>query len=227
MLRTIHVTAGRRFGCLILLWLTVFAVLPRSVAQTPPRSADDEAFVRALEQAAPGEPVATRRLAKLLFGVAATLDGGRSSVGLLRESLNLREATRESVMRNADARFARYAGAVDRFKVSVSSLLDRPESMASLFRALATGHEACWRLEGFTRFAETYGAGGADLMTVLSSTQSCSRFRRAAMQPPVVELLAGALEENDELRGEAETLREELAELERLLDDLRRIDEGE
>jgi len=49
MLRSIHVSAGRRFGCLILFWLTVGAIFPLSVAQTPAPSADDEAFVRALE----------------------------------------------------------------------------------------------------------------------------------------------------------------------------------
>jgi len=165
-----------------------------------------------------------RDLAKRFFGVAATLEGGKSSVELLAQGVSIREAAGGSVRQMLDSRFAQYRTSVERFRSAVSELLDRPESQNLLFRTLMGGHQACWRLESFTRICETYGVSGADLVTVLSSTEACARFRDIAFDPQVERIVALALEDREARARENRELREELHALERLLEDIRRID---
>jgi hypothetical protein len=127
-----------------------------------------------------------------------------------------------------EGQYARYEEAAGSFKAGVSRLLDAPGSRSRLYRALMNGHRACWRFDRYTRLVETYGASSGDLLSVLSSTEGCELFRRAAFQPRVEalieEALAGAgVDRSEELRE----LREELAAMEELLEDLRRIDSQE
>jgi hypothetical protein len=185
---------------------------------------DDEAFIRSVEMAGDDETLDRGRLAKLFFGLAATLDGGKSSVNLLRSSVRVRDASAESVRATVSASYGRYADAVERFKGGVSTLLDSPDDAAALFRALSGGHEACWRLDAYTQLVVTYGARSQDLLSILSSTEACARYRRVAFRPVVERLIIRDLAETDALRIEAREMSVELEELERLLDDLRRIE---
>lgn len=213
----------RRAAATLLLIACASALAPGVPAQT----SEDEAFLQALEGARPGDAVDSRRLAKVFFGVAATLQGNQSSVRLLQTALRPRDLANESVRAVVNRRYRGYAESVERFRHGVSSYLDRPDSAALLYRALSEGHLACWKLDAFVRVAETYGVGSSDFMTILSSSEACARFRRAAFAPAVEAIIESALDESDGLREEANVLREELEELERLLEDLQRIDAAE
>ena len=184
---------------------------------------DDAAYVAYLDDA-DTDGVDARRLARFLFGVAATLDSGRSSVRLLQNAIVLRDPTQESVRGTIRSACAGYESAVGRLGEAVAGLLDAPESPARLNRTLVDGHEACWRLDAYARLTETYGARANDLVSILASSESCGRFRRAAFSPGVRGLVARALDGRDASGAEIESLRRELAELEALLDELRKID---
>lgn len=193
----------------------------------PPAVLDDEAFIRELEATGPSDAVDRKRLSRLFFGVAATLEGGRSGVRLLQSAPNARLLTTEAARGLASARFQSYSEAVERFRGAAALLLDEPDSAAALYGALIGGHRACWRLDEYTRLIEGYGARSSDLMSILSSTEACARFRRFALQGRVERLVAQELVEADALREELRDAKFELRELEQLLEDLRRIDGGD
>jgi hypothetical protein len=199
---------------------------PAVAAQATTPLSDDE-FIAQLESAEDGELADTSRLAKLLFSVASMLEGGQTSVRLLQNAVGARDRDAESIRAMLAVRFEKYADAVRGFKSSVSGLLDDAQSRQRLFQSLTQGHQACWHLDVFTRLVETYGASSVDLMSILSSIESCKRLRQAAFQPPVTQLIEQALEEQDGLRRENRALREELDELEALIRDLIRIEQGE
>jgi hypothetical protein len=190
--------------------------LPAQVA-----TMSDAEFVDALTATDDERPVDRKRLARLFFSVASTLEAGRTGVALLRERISARGPGQESLRGVALQQFERYAAEVDRFKAAVSRLLDDPDSDLLLYRALMDGHRACWYFDRYTRFAETYGA---DLLSVLSSSEVCQRFNAAALQPRVEGLVAESLLDQARQREEIAALREELRELELLIDDLKAID---
>jgi len=214
----------RRLAWVTTLLLLLFGSLAEAQNSA---SLSDEQFIASLEAMDPGDSADAARLAKLLFGVASTLEGGQTSVRLLQNAVAVRDRQAESIRAMLGVRLEEYSAALGRFRGSVSELLDDPESRQLLFRSLMYGQEACWRLDVFTRLVETYGASGADLMSTLSSIESCKRFRQAAFQPPVHRLVAQALGEQDQLRKENRELREELDDLEALIRDLIRIEQGE
>jgi hypothetical protein len=185
----------------------------------------DAEFVNALAVADSEEPVPRRRLAKLFFSVASTLDGGKTSVAFLQSRLSIRDPSRDSVRGVVSARYDAYAASVERFKGNVSDLLDKPDSPLLLYRVLTAGHRACWGLDTYIRLVETYGVTSSDLMSVLSSREGCARFRVAAFQPSVEAIVTEALLAELDPREEILALYEELASLERLLDDLARIED--
>jgi hypothetical protein len=185
---------------------------------------DDEAFIATLEAAGLDDPVDRTRLSRLFFGIAATLGGGRSGVRLLQSAPNARLLTTESARNLAADRYRAYAEAVERFRNGAARLLDWPHSSAGLHEVLVGGHRACWRLDQYTTLMRSYGLRGSDMVTILSSTEACARFRRAAFQDCVERLVARDLSEADDLRRELRDVTVELEELERLLEDLRRID---
>lgn len=207
-------------------WLVVIALAVGGAAaagQTAESQAD-EAFIRSLAESG-GEPVDTRRLARLFFSVAATLEGGRSNVLLLGEGISLRDPQRESRIRVLRARYDEYAEAVTRLKRSATGLLDAPASAQRLYRTLMDGHQACWRFDAVVRLAATYGVPAGDRLAVLASSEACERLRRIAYQPRVEALVEQGLSDEHELMRENRALREELRELEQLLEELRRIEE--
>jgi len=176
-------------------------------------------------ETADADSVDTRRLSRLLFGIAATLDGGRTSVRLLQNAIVLRDTSQEGVRGTIRAACASYEAVVARMREAVAALLDAPQSTARLNEVLVEGHEACWRLDAYARLTETYGARAADLVSILASSEACGRFRGAAFAPGVRALVARALGGDSASRAEVDKLRRELAELEALLDELRQIDE--
>jgi hypothetical protein len=190
----------------------------------------DEQFVAYLEST-PVEEAGVisagdqRRLAKLFFSLAATLGGGKTNVRVLQGAMQVREPAAASVREMVAARYTDYAGAVDRFRVDVSSLLDRPESMPLLFRATMDGHLTCTRLDAYTRLMETYGVSVNDLLSILSSREACAQFRRAAFSRSVEGTIAASIEDSANRRARIAALEQEIAELEKLVEDLREIEE--
>lgn len=177
-------------------------------------------------EGADGEAPAPAKLARDCFATASTLHAGLPSAGLLQERIYVSSRNRERIERVVRESYERYSGATRRFQASASELIDRPDDPATLFRALTDGFRACWRFDGFTRLVETYGASGKDLLTILSSVESCGNFRDLAFDDAVLDRVLAALAPADDRDLEIRRLREELAELEALLDDLREIDEG-
>jgi hypothetical protein len=208
---------GALAGALIAL-LAVTSSLPSASA-----AEGDEAVLRSLDGKA---PVDRKELARLLFGVAATLEGSKTSVRLLQSVAGGREPAKQATRDMFASRYHDYDRAVARFQDAASRLLDDPDRTARLYATLSSGQYACFRLDGFTRLAETYGATGADMLSVLSPIEGCELFRRAAFHPRVDELIERALEGGGD-DAEVRALREELRAMEELLEDLRRIDAGE
>jgi hypothetical protein len=210
--------------CSIALLALVLMLAPPPAAAASPPSSDVE-FMRTLEMQGPGARVDGKRLARLFFSLAATLNGGKSSVQLLQAGVTIRNASAESVRAAVRARYVVYETAVERFESSASELLDRSGSKPLLFRTLMAGHRACWSLGSYTRLAEAYGVSSGRLLSILSSTEACEHFTKAAFAPPVEAIVVRALSEAAEREADMQVLEEELRELERLLDDLERIDD--
>jgi hypothetical protein len=189
-----------------------------------PSKMDDATYVAYLADA-DVDTVDARRLSRLFFGVAATLDGGRTSVRLLQNAIVLRDSTQEAVRATLRSMDASYEVAVGRMRTSVAALLDAPDSAVRLNDTLVDGHEACYRLDAYSRLAETYGARASDLVSILASTEACVRFRHAAFTPGVRGLVSrGFMASAGGSQAEVARLKRELAELQKLLDDLRAID---
>src|SRR5262245_56241673 len=131
--------AARAALCMLLLGLAPGA--PRAEGQT-----DDE-FIEALGEASNKMPVDRKRLARILFSLAATLDGGKSSVQLLQSLVVVPESSRQAVQSLLHARFGSYSESLSLFRQSVSGLLDEPDSVLLLYRTIADGQRACWHLD--------------------------------------------------------------------------------
>ena len=210
--------------------LTALLAAGVPAATDPDTSAmDDDQFVEHLERTSfrdddPREQLDLRRLSKLLFSVGATLGGGKTNVRMLQSGMQLRESQSGGTREMTAARYTTYDGAVERFRGDVSSLLDRPDALPRLHRSLTDGLEVCWRLDAFARLMETYGVSAQDMLSILSSREACDTFRRAAFSAQVQGTLARALQDSEQWRGQVRALEEEVAELERLVEDLRKID---
>jgi hypothetical protein len=189
-----------------------------------PSKMDDAAYVAFLETA-DADSLDPRRLSRLFFGVAATLDGGRTSVRLLQNAIVLRDATQEHVRGTVRTMFGEYEASVARLGEAAAAFLDRPESVLRLHDTIVDGHEACWRLDAYARVTETYGARPGDLVSILASSEACARFRRAAFAPGARALVRRTMAGGDDGGARVERLERELAELEKLLEELRKIDE--
>jgi len=186
---------------------------------------DDRQFLAYLESGTSddgqhGPVLDHRRLAKLLFSIGATLGGGKSNVRLLQGAMRLRDPAVDSTREMASARYRQYDQAVEGFRGASSRLLDSPESIPLLFRALVDGQEVCWRLDAFTRLMETYGVSANDMLSILSSREACGQFRRVAFSAPVEGAIVHGLEDAERLRSEMRDLRREIEELEQLVQDL-------
>jgi hypothetical protein len=198
-----------------------------AAAQSAPATAtmDDKQFLTYLETGTSddgehGPALDHRRLAKLIFSIGATLNGGKPNVRLLQGAMRLRDPEAESTRGMAAARYQRYDEAVESYRDASSRLLDSPESVQLLFHVLVDGHEVCWRLDAFTRLMETYGVSANDMLSILSSREACGQFRRAAFSAAVEGAVSRSLQGTERLRSEMRDLRQELEELEKLVQDL-------
>jgi len=206
--------------------LSLVIAVSGAFAQEQAQPSGDERFIQSLADRYNTQPVDSARLARLFFSVASTLDGGKSTVQFLRSRLAARDLARQALTGTIEEMYTVYEAQVGAFRASSERLLDDPTSRQKLFRVLMDGHRSCWELDRYTGMLETYGVSATDLMSVLSSTEACDRFRRAAFQGRVQDLVAAALSSDTEQAEEIEDLREELTELQKLLDDLRAIDEN-
>lgn len=216
-------TRARVLGPLCLAACCAAGPLGFGVAAQP--AAEDAAFVSSLSEA--GAEVNARRLARWLFGSASTLDGGKSSVRLLQDKVAIRDSSLDGIRKEIAAQYERYEASADRFRAGSGNLLDWPDSRPFLFRTLMNGNDACLQLHAYIELVERFGVGPAGREGIRSSVEACDRFRRVAFQPAVVDLLERALRSVDDMERELSELRVELGELERLLQDLRRIEAGE
>jgi hypothetical protein len=220
---------GRAIG--LLCCAALFGTATR--AETPPITKDDE-FIASLGEGGAGDPIDLRRLAKLLFGQASTLEGGATGVRLLQgqvasppaSTAAQAEGPRRSVEAYLEERHADYARALSDFRRSVSDLLDRPDSRLALYDAVVAAQRACWRLDVYLGFVGTY-ANGPDMTPALPSREACARLRTALFQPRVTAIVRESLLEQQSERAELRELREEQRDLEALLEDLRKIDEAD
>jgi hypothetical protein len=186
----------------------------------------DDEFIEALGEEADTSPVDRKRLARIFFSLAATLEGGKSSVQLLHRNVIVPDPSRQAVQSLLRTRFEGYSRSLARFRGSVTQLLDEPDSLLLFYRTLVDGQRACWMFDLHNRLIETFGST-ADMISILSSRESCGRLRTAAFQPRVDRIVTSALVERVYQRQEILELQTELRELERLLADLRQIDASE
>ena len=212
-------TAARVLVLSLVLWLS-FPALAETAALT-----DDE-FIALLGDESSATPVDRKRLARIFFSLAATLEGGKSSVQLLHGSVVVPESSRRAVYSLLRTRFESYSRALVRFKSGVTDLLDEPYSLLRLHRTLVDGQRACWQFDLHNRLIETYGAD-ASLISILSSREACSRLQIALFQPRVEAIIVDALVERVYQREEIGELQAEVKDLEELLADLQKIDEAE
>ena len=71
--------------------------------------------------------------------------------------------------------------------------------------------------------AMTFGVTPSELMSVLASKEACNRFRRAALHPRIEEMVARGMADSAQA-AEIKRLRDEIAQLEQLVEDLRTIE---
>jgi len=210
---------------LLLALSSVIPAFAQGRPSTEPEALDDTKFIESLADRYSTVPVDRERLSRLFFSLASTLDGGKTTVRFLQSRLPTRELAREQINTTAKGQYNAYAAYVDRFKQSVTRLLDDPLSGGRLFRVMMDGERTCWQLDRYSRLLETYGVDASDLMSMLSSTEACERFRRAAFQPRVEAIVADALSTDAAQKAKIRELREELNHLETLVDDLRQIED--
>lgn len=197
------------------------------VAMSMPLAQSDDPFLRSLDN---DQPVDRSGLARFMLRTTSTLDQGRDAVAymrLLAEDVIPGEQFKAKASVDMRRRFDDYAAALGEFRTASRRLLEDPASDRRLFVALLAGQHACWRLESHINLAESYGAKAGQLSGVMTSGSVCSRFAHVAFQPKIGGLIEQALtEQRDEpaLTRENRVLKEELAALEQLLEDLREID---
>lgn len=204
----------------------VVLLSPAVIAEAVSGSTSDDQFIETLAEQT-GTAIDRRRLAKLLFGLAATLDGDKSSVRLLHERVAAPDGTERAVLGLLQARYEDYVASLDRFKAGVSELLDEPDSLLLLHRVLTAGQRSCRQLDLHESLLASYSSGARSAMGLLSSREACSRIQTVALQPRIEALIHDALVERVYQREEIRALKAELGDLEKLLADLRAIDESD
>jgi len=200
----------------------LLAVVP---AGARAQAISDDDFIEQLGDASSTRPVDRKRLARILFSLAATLEGGKSSVQLVHGNVMVPDSSRQALVSLLRARYGDYSRSLARFKGSVTELLDEPNSLLRFYRTLVDGQRACWHFDLHNRLIETYGSE-TDLFSILSSREACGRLRRAVFQTRVEAIVMDALVEQVYERQEILELRVELRDLEQLLSDLQEIDES-
>ncbi len=198
-----------------------------TLAATMGVAQSDDPFLRSLGN---NQPVDRPGLARFMVGIASTLASGKDAVAYMKrmaEDAVPGEQFKAKASAEIHERFGAYEQALAGFLAASRRLQEDPGSDGRLFSALVAGQHSCWRLESHINLAESYGAKAGQLRGVLASGSACSKFAHVVFQPKVTALIEQALvDRRDEssLSRENRVLREELAALEQLLDDLREID---
>lgn len=210
---------SRRIAWLVAGVLTTAAALP--IAQS------DDPFLRSL---AKDQPVDRPGLALFIGGITSTLEKGKDEVAymkLVAEDAVPGEQFKAQAAAALQERFEAYGQALGSLRTASRRLMENSGSERLLFAALLAGQHTCWRLESHINLAESYGAKAGQLRGVLASGSACAKFAHVAFQPKISGLIEQALVDGrDEpaLSRENRVLKEELAALEKLLEDLREID---
>lgn len=215
---------NRRFPGLVLA-AGLLVAAPSAAQQAPAQLTEDE-FIESLGDRYSAHPLDHRRLARMFFGVASTLEGGQQTLLFLQSRVAPHDPSLRAEGSALDLRHKRYVEIVGRFRTSASRLMDGPESPLRLFRVLMDGADACWQLDGYTRALETWDVNATDLVAVLTSVEACARFRELAFQPRVEAGILERLADGDYRDEEIRELRARIAELERQSPDSAR-DDGE
>ena len=187
----------------------------------------DDPFLRSLGK---DQPVDRPGLARFMLGIASALENGRDAVAYLKpmaEDVVPGEQFRAKTSAAMQERFGAYDEALEGFATAARRLLEDPGSDRRLFAALIAGQHSCWRLESHINLAESYGVNAGRVRGVRSSGSACSKFAHVAFQAKVIALIEDALiDERDEpgWARENRVLKEELAAIEQLLEDLLEID---
>jgi glutathione S-transferase len=187
----------------------------------------DDPFLRSLSD---DQEVDRVGLARFMTGIGSTLAAGKDSVAymkLMAEGVVPGEQFKAKAADAIQQRFSAYEQALEDFRDALVGLQARPRSDRLLFAALSAGQHSCWRLESHINLAESYGAAAGQLRGVLASGAACSKFAHVVFQPKVTALIEQALadgRDESSLSRDNRELREELAALEQLLQDLREID---
>jgi len=198
-----------------------------TLAAAMPLAQSDDPFLRSL---AKDQPVDRPGLARFVVEITSTLQNGKDAVAYLKliaEDVVPGEQFKAQASAAMQVRFGAYEEALSGFRAASRRFLEDPGSDRRLFAALVAGQHTCWRLESHINLAESYGAKAGQLRGVLASGSVCSKFAHVAFQSKVTDLIEQALvDERDEskLSRENRILKEELAALEKLLEDLREID---
>ena len=204
----------------IVLWGVVgsaVAVVPVSAQQPPKQSG--EAFLAELD-ANPSGALEGRRLSRFLFGEAAALDAGRSSLRILAERAFEDDADRARIRSVLRSLYNGYSSDLVTFRRQASQYLDDPDSDLLLQRSHFDGLRACWKLDRFVGTLESYGAGTAEMLPTLTSRQVCRRVQQALFHPRVERALRRSMIQQVYDRQELGELRRELEESEALLREL-------
>ena len=164
-----HSMRGRRlFAGLLSAAMVWFSA---SVGVDAERQMDDEEFVRLLAVAEADKAVDRKRLSRLFFSIASTLNAGKNNVRLLQARLSFRDPSQEGVRDLSESRYDAYVANLVGFQSSGGRLLDEPGSDLVFYAAMMDGLQACWALDRYSRVVETYGATSEDLLTVLPSLE--------------------------------------------------------
>jgi hypothetical protein len=204
-----------------LFWSSASAARPAEGRPTDP--SNDDAFIESLSRES-RDRIDRQRLARLLFGIASNLDGGKSSLRLLQAKISAPPPSRPTARTLVDSSFEAYVRILGQFHNSVTRLLDDVDSDARLWRGVTDGQRACLQLDRYSRLLETYRVPDVDLMNALSSVEACARLRTTAFAPRVEAIFSEALADTGTQRRRVRELEVEVAELEALLEDLRRLD---
>ncbi len=198
-----------------------------TLAAAMPIAQSDDPFLRSL---AKDQPVDRPGLARFIVGITSTLEKGKDEVAymkLMAEDAIRGEQFKAQAAAAVQERFDAYGEALGSFRAASRRFMEDPASERRLFATLLAGQHTCWRLESHINLAESYGAKAGQLRGVLASGSVCSKFAHVAFQPKISGLIEQALVDGrDEptLSRENRVLKEELAALEKLLEDLREID---
>lgn len=199
-----------------------FALLTSVAMGTIAAAEPDDIFLGRLESATAETPLDTPRFIQFLDSIRQTLWTARGGVRRLQAAIDggADRGIRESLRRQ----YASHEAALARMQIDLPRLQQAPDDAALLFDLLRAGEEACWHLNRYRRVAESYGALPEYQVAVVPAAEACRQLSRAAFSAPVAAFFGSRLAEDRQRQETLHELREEIAALEELFEDLQEID---